>query len=300
MSFIKGLNDIENNIKLQKYEGDDLIVDKPENLEPLNANSSRMRICFLDIETTGLDKEEDKIIEIAIKCIEITKENGLDIHVIDAYESFQDPGVAIPKESIKIHGITDDMVKNQSIDWEYVENIFNKAPLIVAHNAQFDRSFVDLNLELSKNKIWACSINDIDWESKGFKAYKQELLAIWHGFYYESHRAMMDVDALIHLVTHSSYIENKPIVELIQNAKKPLCRVEATYAKFEYKNLLKKRNYRWYNADNGNRNDNVWYKLIQHNDIDHESCWVVPVPIAVILALRIAHTSINKIYFTHF
>ena len=51
---------------------------------------------------------------------------------------------------------------------------------------------------------------------------------------------MMDVDALIHLLTHDSYSDNKPIVELIQNAKTPLCKVEATYAKFEYKNLLRK------------------------------------------------------------
>ena len=46
MSFIKGLNDIDNNIKLQKYEGKNLIVDKPDTLEKLNASSDRMRICF--------------------------------------------------------------------------------------------------------------------------------------------------------------------------------------------------------------------------------------------------------------
>tara|TARA_Y100000768_G_scaffold353086_1_gene305126 strand:+ start:231 stop:1127 length:897 start_codon:yes stop_codon:yes gene_type:complete len=274
MSFIKGLNDIDNNIKLQKYEGKNLIVDKPNTLEKLNASSDRMRICFLDLETTGLDKNEDKIIEIAIKCIEITKHNGSDIKVIDAYESFEDPGFKIPEESIKIHGITNEMVANKIIDWNYVENILNKAPLIIAHNAQFDRSFLDLNLELSKNKIWSCSINDINWEQRGFNSFKQELLAIWHGFYYESHRAMMDVDALIHLLTHDSYSDNKPIVELIQNAKTPLCKVEATYAKFEYKNLLRKRNYKWFNAENGKRDDNFWYKIIKHSEIEIERQWL--------------------------
>ena len=274
MGFIKGLNDIDNNIKLQKFEGKNLTVNKPETLEPLNASSSRMRICFLDLETTGLDKKEDKIIEIAIKCIEVTKENGKDVAVIDSYESLQDPGCPIPESSTQINGITDEMVQGESIDWEYVENILNKSQLIIAHNAQFDRSFMDLTLSLSKNKIWACSINDIDWDNKGFKSFKQELLCIWHGFYYDSHRAMIDVDALIHLLTHSSYVNNKPIVELIQNAKKPVCRVEATFAKFKYKNLLKKRQYRWYNADSGNRDDNTWYKLINHADIESEREWL--------------------------
>jgi DNA polymerase-3 subunit epsilon len=275
MGFIKGLNDIENNIKLQKYEGKDLVVNKPKNLSPLDASSSRMRICFLDLETTGLDKKEDKIIEIAIKCIEITKVNGQDITVIDSYESLQDPCCSIPESSTQINGITDEMVKGQSIDWNYVENIFNKSQLIVAHNAQFDRAFMDLVLPVSKNKIWACSINDIDWDKRNFTSYKQELLCIWHGFYYDSHRAMIDIDALIHLLTHSSYIDNKPIVELIQNAKKPVCRVDATFAKFKYKNLLKKRKYKWYSSDSGNRNDNVWYKLIQHSDIESEREWLI-------------------------
>ena len=274
MSFIKGLNDIDNNIKLQKFEGKNLTVNKPQTLEPLDASSPRMRICFLDLETTGLDKKEDKIIEIASKCIEITKENGDDVAVIDSYESLQDPGCPIPESSTQINGITDEMVKGKSIDWEYVEDILNKSQLIIAHNAQFDRSFMDLTLPLSKNKIWACSINDIDWDKRGFKALKQELLCIWHGFYYDSHRAMIDVDALIHLLTHPNYIDNQPIVELIQNAKKPVCRVEATFAKFKYKNLLKKRQYRWYNADNGNRDDNAWYKLINHADIESEREWL--------------------------
>ena len=274
MNFIKGLNDIDNNIKLQKFEGKNLTVNKPETLEPLDASSDRMRICFLDLETTGLDKKEDKIIEIAIKCIEITKESGEDVAVIDSYESLQDPGSPIPESSTQINGITDEMVQGESIDWEDVENILNKSQLIIAHNAQFDRSFMDLTLPLSKNKIWACSINDIDWDKRGFKSFKQELLCIWHGFYYDSHRAMIDVDALIHLLTHSSYVDNKPIVELIQNAKKPVCKVEATFSKFKYKNLLKKRQYKWYNSDSGNKDDNVWYKLIQHSDIESEREWL--------------------------
>ena len=116
-------------------------------------------------------------------------------------------------------------------------------------------------------------INDIDWYKRNFKSYKQELLCLWHGFYYESHRAMMDINALIHLLTHSSYIKNKPIVELIQNAKKPVCRVEALFAKFEYKNLLKKRNYKWYNSGK-NKEGNFWYKIINHNNIDDERDWL--------------------------
>ena len=166
------------------------------------------------------------------------------------------------------------MVKGKKIDWEQVNTIFETSQLIIAHNAEFDRGFTDQRLEISKNKIWACSINDIDWDARDFKGVKQELLCIWHGFYYDAHRAMGDVDALIHLVTHASYIDNKPIVELIQNAKRPMCRVEATFAKYEYKNLLKKRSYRWHDPDNGNKDDKAWCKLISHEDMDTERKWL--------------------------
>ena len=274
MSFIKGLHDVDNCIKLQKYDGKGLEASDVNDITPLDPSNPRMRICFLDLETTGIDHKEDKIIEIALKCIEITKENGNDIKVIAAYQSLEDPGIPIPESATKINGITDEMVKGHTIDWDQVENIFNQSQLIVAHNAAFDRGFTDQRLEISKNKIWACSIGDIDWDARDFKGVKQELLCIWHGFYYDAHRAMGDVDALIHLVTHSSYIDNKPIVELIKNAKRPMCRVEATFAKYEYKNLLKKRNYRWHDPDNGNKDDKAWCKLISHGEMDSEREWL--------------------------
>ena len=37
---------------------------------------------------------------------------------------------------------------------------------------------------------------------------------------------------------------------------------------------MKKRQYRWYNADSGNRDDNAWYKLINHADIESEREWL--------------------------
>ena len=127
MSFIKGLNDVDNNIKLQKYEGQDLQVVKVDELQKLDATNPRMRICVLDLETTGTDYKEDEIIEIAIKCIEITKENGNKLVVVDAYDSLQEPGIPIPESATKINGITDDMVKGHSIDWNNVQTIFEKS-----------------------------------------------------------------------------------------------------------------------------------------------------------------------------
>ena len=87
--------------------------------------------------------------------------------------------------------------------------LISNSHLVVAHNSYFDRPFLEKYLD--KHIPWACSFNDIDWFERGFINSKLELLCIWHGFYFESHRAMSDVDALINLVSHESYKSNTPI-----------------------------------------------------------------------------------------
>ena len=268
MSFIKSKINDDFSIHLYKYEGADLQDYNNENLEKLTSASDRIRICFLDTETTGLNHTKDKIIEIALKCIEINKLTGKDLVVIDGYESLQDPGMPIPEQATLINGIKDEDVENQSIDWDRVTNILNISQLVVCHNARFDRPFVDRNVNVSKTKIWACSVNDVDWVKRGFKNRTQELLCIWHGFYYGSHRAMMDVDALIHLLTNSQYQTKRPLSEIINNARKPQVIVFAYNAKIETKDILKENQYRW------NPAKKVWHKTIDHSEMNSEREWL--------------------------
>ena len=235
MTFLKNLSENKQAITLYKYNGNDLKVDSNLEIQKNTKDSNFIHICFIDLETTGTHKKNDEIIEIAMKVIKIDKITGEGLQAIAEYESFQDPGFSIPEEASLVNNITDDMVKDHQIDWSRVIEILNLSQLCVAHNAAFDRAFLDKNLEESKNKVWACSINDIDWIKRGFTNFKQELLAHWHGFYYTSHRAMYDVDAMIHLVVHPSYEDNKPINELIQNARIPQFRI---LVKFDYKKEL--------------------------------------------------------------
>ena len=68
MSFIKGLHDVDNCIKLQKYDGKGLEVSDVDDITPLDPSNPKMRICFLDLETTGTDSKEDKIIKLLYYC----------------------------------------------------------------------------------------------------------------------------------------------------------------------------------------------------------------------------------------
>ncbi|NDK07739.1 hypothetical protein EOM39_00665, partial [Candidatus Gracilibacteria bacterium] len=62
-------------------------------------------IVALDLETTGLSKEKDFIIEIAlVKFDEITFE------IIEEFSTLVNPGIKIPDLNTNITGITDEMV----------------------------------------------------------------------------------------------------------------------------------------------------------------------------------------------
>jgi DNA polymerase-3 subunit epsilon len=263
MTFIKELIVPENKIELRKFDGNTLsnqIVDQS------NANSSK--ICILDLETTGLDKANDKIIELAVKLVSVDNKTGDLNAILNQYESFQDPEEHIDEKVSLVNGITNDMVDGHAINWDSVEEIMESADLIIAHNAGFDRAFMDRYLPISKEKIWICSVNDVDWLSRGFTSSKQELLCIWHGFYYDSHRAMSDVDALINLITHPSNETNKPVLDLIENASNPIYKVSAINSPYETKDILKSNGYFW------NGDQKCWWKNLLLGEIESEKRWL--------------------------
>jgi DNA polymerase-3 subunit epsilon len=98
------------------------------------------REIVLDTETTGFDpKTGDRLIEVG--CIEI-------FDLLPTGRTFHrlvNPERLIPPDAIRVHGITDDKVKDAPKFHEIVEDLkefVGDAPLI-AHNAQFDRNFID-------------------------------------------------------------------------------------------------------------------------------------------------------------
>ena len=263
MSFLKKTINQNNKIELYKFVGENFV-----NLSKEYQNESALKVCFLDLETTGSNKETSKIIEFAGKLTAIDKNNGELIGIIDSYQSFNDPEEPISQEITRITGITDEDVEGHSLNWGLISQIMHDADIIVAHNASFDRAFMDRYLPLSKDKVWVCSVNDINWAERGFNARGQEILCIWHGFYYESHRAMYDVDALIHLVTYEIKEQNRASLELIANSTKSSYQIAAINSPYETKDLLKSRKYRW------NPTRKYWWKNIFLEDLESEKEWM--------------------------
>lgn len=163
-----------------------------------------VRVALLDTETTGLFANRDRILEIAVMLLEIERDSGRTLRVLDRYEGLQDPGRPIPWEAMAVHGITDAMVRGQRIDGARVRDLLAGAELLVAHNSGFDKGFVAQVVPEAAEMLWACSCRGIPWRSLFPQAPNSRLqdlaetLAVRRG---AAHRAMGDVETTLNLLS---------------------------------------------------------------------------------------------------
>ena len=98
---------------------------------------------FLDTETTGLSAADDAIIELSMVKLMYSKSLNRITSIEDVISVYEDPQRPISAFVTRLTGITDEMVKDQHIDSAWVAEWLSNKPLIVAHNAQFDRPFFE-------------------------------------------------------------------------------------------------------------------------------------------------------------
>lgn len=200
----------------------------------------------LDTETTGLDLAKDRVIELGMLAFEFDPITGVIYRVTDVFDEFEDPGFAIPPASIAIHHITDEMVKDCRIADASVTDFLKNVSVVIAHNAAFDRPFVEARWPMFEQLNWACSIQDINWREEGFGSAKLEYLLGTQGYFYEAHRAEADCWALLKLITQVlPQSQQTALLVMLLTLNQPQNKIYALNSPFETKDKLKARNYRW-------------------------------------------------------
>jgi hypothetical protein len=170
---------------------------------------------------------------------------GLPVGPVTIYESFEDPGKPIPAQITEITGIDDSMVKGLRIDDAAVAALVAQADLIVAHNAGFDRPFVEARFPVFASKAWGCSFQGVDWKKEGSGSAKLEFLASERGWFYDAHRAQVDCHALLQVLASPLADGQTGLMRLLAGADQTRYKLRATGAPFEAKDKLKARGYRW-------------------------------------------------------
>ena len=214
-------------------------------------------LLVLDTETTGLEAATEQVIELALLRVAGDTATGLPVGPVQVYDGLEDPGRAIPPAITDITGITDAMVHGQRLDEALIAQMMVGVDLVVAHNAGFDRPFVEARLPEFARLPWACSFADLDWKALGQSSAKLENLALACGWFYDAHRAETDCHALLAVLAQpqARFGHAKPAEDagpgatglsvLLAAADQTHHRLQATGAPFEAKDALKARDYRW-------------------------------------------------------
>lgn len=122
----------------------------------VEASKGKYRVFLLDCETTGLYSSNDRIVELAVQLYE----PGQCLKSMRPLSILINPGVPCRPAASAIHGLTDEILTKEAsfpAVWSRISAYVhawcadNEQAIIVAHNAQFDASFI--SAELKRYKI---------------------------------------------------------------------------------------------------------------------------------------------------
>ncbi|MDD2418404.1 MAG: PHP domain-containing protein, partial [Oscillospiraceae bacterium] len=152
-----------------------------------------------DIETTGLNAQNDRMTEIG--ALHVCKGE-----VLDSFSTFVNPGCPISKKITEITGITDEMVKDAPGEKQALEMFYSFCgdnKVLVAHNAPFDTSFIKAASKRCSIKYFFTSLDTLPICRALYpelKNHKLNTVAAHVGFTdFNHHRALDDARALSHI-----------------------------------------------------------------------------------------------------
>jgi DNA polymerase III subunit epsilon len=117
-----------------------------------------MRQIFLDTETTGLSAANgDRIIEIG--CVELVNRKLTS----NNKHFYLNPGRDSHEDALKVHGISNEFLKDKPKFSEIVDELlaFCTGAEIIIHNAPFDLSFLNKELELIGKPIFKSGVASV-------------------------------------------------------------------------------------------------------------------------------------------
>lgn len=224
---------------------------------------------IVDTETTGLNQDVDKIMEIGLVVFEYDPETGQAFLVLESFGALEDPGIPITPEITEITVITNEMVAGKRIDDIGVADLVSGASLVIAHNSKFDRLFLEQRFPVFEELPWGCSFAQVDWDGEGLGARKLDYLAFQFGFFFDAHRAETDCQALLTILQQEL---PKSKVKVLKSLLDQLPQKDWTvYPVSDYasKDLLKARSYYW---DAGGK---VWHRTLTGTAaITGEGAWL--------------------------
>ena len=162
-------------------------------------NIDNTQYVIVDIETTGLEPEKSRIIEIGALKTDGPKET-------DVYTTLIDPGCDIPENIVAITGITGEMLRGKPDIKKALSGFldFISGKVLVAHNTEFDIPFIqhhaEKHLKRKMDNKTVCTLKLSRILLPQLKNHKLHTVAEHLGVpVHDRHRAMGDVETTFHV-----------------------------------------------------------------------------------------------------
>ena len=232
------------------------------------------RALFVDVETTGLDPSTDAIIQFAGVPFTYDARDGRIFTVGECVSQLEDPGRPIPERVTQLTGLADADVRGQRIDDAAIAALVANTDLVLAHNAGFDRQFVERRFPIFAEKAWGCSLSEIPWADEGLGSSKLEWLAFQQaGLFYQAHRADEDCLMAIHLLATTLPSGRSALGVLLARCRTRCIRFWATGAPFESRHILRARGYTFSGGEDGL--PRAWWREVPEADASDEVGWLL-------------------------
>lgn len=150
-------------------------------------------LLFLDIETTGFDKEKDTILEVSAVRFDGRKEVARFDRLVRL-----EPEVCIPDTIVHLTGITNELCEKEGIPWmqlqQELEEFLEPGDIITGHNISFDTGFLKAKGVSLQHKEIDTFLISILVLGRTEESHSLEMLSQKYGLVHENaHRALSDV-----------------------------------------------------------------------------------------------------------
>jgi len=169
------------------------LFDEPENEQLLSSLNLSKPLVFFDLETTGLDINNDRIVQFAFLRVNVDRTQ-------EEWMELVNPGVPIPAEASRVHHITDDTVADKPFFKDFAETVsefLQDCDLAGFNIARFDAPFLQSEMQRAGVPFDLKNVNFVDAQVIYHKNEPRNLFAAYrfycNGEHIDAHDAMGDV-----------------------------------------------------------------------------------------------------------
>lgn len=231
------------------------------------------RALIIDTETTGLDVGKHVVIEVAAVVFDLEHMTQVEAYAaLLPSETNEAQSInGIPVEALHSNGVEPSVIEHcRERVWDKVREMAHGVDLVLAHSAEFDRSFAQVAMggacqsvaaDRSRRDLpWVCTCEDIDWPKQHRPGMSLVSLALAHGLGVASaHRALDDALLIARLLVRAHEL-GADLQAMLRRGLRPKVRA-VSLAPFDQRDVVKSHGFRW------QPEQKKWWRLIAKDDV---------------------------------